>query len=110
MISQGELLEDPNSSIAQLALRLLHVPHPHVTTFVILYLFAHGTINTIFAIGLLQEKLWAYRFAIIAMGTFLCYQAYRLLASPSPWMIILTLFDLGVMLLVVHEYRLHTKT
>ncbi len=109
MLSQGELLEDPNNAIAQLALRALNLPHPHITTFAILYLFIHGTINTIFVIGLLREKLWAYRFALIAMITFLTYQTYRLIMLPSPWMILLTTFDLGIIILVYHEYRLRLK-
>lgn len=106
MFSQGELLEDPNNTIAQLVLRAMNLPHPHLTTFAILYLFIHGTINAIFVIGLLREKLWAYRFALIAMSTFLAYQTYRLIALPSVWMILLTTFDLGIIVLVAHEYHL----
>jgi uncharacterized membrane protein len=109
MFSHGELIEDPHNSIAQLVLRIMNIPHPHITTFAIFYLFVHGTINAIFVIGLLREKLWAYRFAIVAMGIFLCYQAYRLIALPSPWMILLTTFDLGIIILVIHEYKLRKK-
>lgn len=106
MFSHGELIEDPNNVIAQLALKLMNVPHPKITIFAVLYLFIHGTINTIFVIGLLREKLWAYRFALIAMSTFLCYQIYRLFALPSPWMALLSAFDLAIIVLVFHEYRL----
>jgi uncharacterized membrane protein len=107
LLSQGELLEDPNNAFAQLVLRAMNIPHPHVTVFAILYLFVHGSINAIFVIGLIREKLWAYPFAIISMGTFLCYQTYRLLTHPSPWMLALTIIDLCIIALIVREYRLH---
>lgn len=106
MFSQGELIEDPNNVIAQLVLKVMNIPHPKVTVFAILYLLIHGTINAIFVLGLLREKLWAYRFALIAMSTFLVYQVYRLIALPSPWMAILSAFDLAIIVLVYHEYRL----
>lgn len=57
-------------------------------------------------IGLLREKLWAYPASLIALALFIAYQLYRYAFTNSVGLLALTVFDLFVMLLVWHEYRL----
>ncbi len=105
ILAQGELLEDPNDKFAQFFLQSTSHPSLDMSTFAVLYLFAHGIINAIFVIGLLYEKRWAFWFAVCAMSVFMLYQIYRLTLSFSPWLFVLTIFDICVIYLVWHEYR-----
>jgi uncharacterized membrane protein len=57
-------------------------------------------------IGLLQNKLWAYPASLIALGLFVLYQLYRFSYRHGAGLIVLTVFDLLVMSLIWHEYRL----
>ena len=55
---------------------------------------------------LLREKLWAYPASFAVFGAFIAYQLYRYTFTHGFGLIALTLFDLVVMLLIWHEYRL----
>ena len=57
-------------------------------------------------IGLLKNKLWAYPASLIALGLFVLYQLYRFSYTHGAGLIVLTVFDLLVMSLIWHEYRL----
>lgn len=103
--AQGELLEDPDDRLVQFFLQSTSHFSADMTTFAILYLFAHGIINAIFVIGLFKEKHWAFVFGLVTMCIFMLYQIYRLSLSFSPWLLALTIFDIGVIYLVWHEYR-----
>jgi uncharacterized membrane protein len=104
-IAQGELLEDPGDGFGQFFLYVTSNFSSNVTTFVTLYLLVHGIINAVYVVGLLRERRWAYGFAMVSMSAFLLYQVYRLSHAFSPWLFMLTLFDVGIMLLIWHEYR-----
>lgn len=98
-------MEDPNDRFAQFFFQLTSNLSLDATTFAMFYLVIHGIINTIFVVGLLRGQQWAYGFALIAMSTFMVYQIYRLTISFSPWLFVLTIFDLAVIYLIWHEYR-----
>lgn len=69
------------------------------------FLLSHGIIKIFLIVNLLQRKLWAYPSAIIIFGLFTIYQAYRFVVTYSPWMLLLTIFDLIVIVLTYLEYR-----
>ena len=56
--------------------------------------------------GLLREKLWAYPASIAVFGAFIAYQLYRYSYTHEVALIALTVFDLFVIALAWHEYRL----
>ena len=56
--------------------------------------------------GLLQKKLWSYPASLIVLGLFIIYQLYRFFYTYSLGLIVLTVFDLIIMVLIWHEYRL----
>ena len=70
------------------------------------YLLSHGIVKIIIVVGLLKEKLWAYHIGIIFLAASIIYQLYRYSINQSIAMLLLTLFDLVVVWLVWHEYRL----
>ena len=56
--------------------------------------------------GLLREKLWAYPASFAVFGGFIAYQLYRYSWTHDFALILLSIFDLFVIYLAVHEYRL----
>lgn len=73
------------------------------------YLLSHGLIKAALVVGLLKEKLWAYPASIAVFGLFIAYQLYRYSWTHDLALIALSIFDLFVIALAVHEYRLLRK-
>jgi uncharacterized membrane protein len=57
-------------------------------------------------VGLLKEKLWAYPASLVVMSLFVLYQLYRFSYTHGFGLIVLTVFDVIVMILIWHEYGL----
>jgi uncharacterized membrane protein len=70
------------------------------------YLLSHGVVKIFLVIGLLKNKLWSYPASLAVMSLFIVYQLYRFFYTRSLGLIVLTVFDLIVMILIWHEYRL----
>jgi uncharacterized membrane protein len=73
------------------------------------YLLGHGLLKSIVVIGLLRERLWAYPASFAVFGAFIAYQLYRYSFTHEIALILLSIFDLFVIALAVHEYRLLRK-
>jgi uncharacterized membrane protein len=73
------------------------------------YLLSHGIVKLVVVIGLLKEKLWAYPASFVVFGAFIAYQLYRYSFTHDTGLILLSIFDLFVIALAVHEYRLLRK-
>ena len=107
--SQGELTEDPNDWVANHVMefgRNFSVEQHHFYAF---YLLSHGIIKGALVIGLLREKLWAYPASFVVFSLFIAYQLYRYSFTHDFSLILLSIFDLFVIALAVHEYRLLRK-
>jgi len=70
------------------------------------YLLSHGLVKSVLVVGLLKEKLWAYPASFVVFGLFIAYQLYRYSFTHDVGLILLSIFDLFVIYLAVHEYRL----
>jgi uncharacterized membrane protein len=70
------------------------------------YLLSHGLVKIVLVYGLLKEKLWAYPASFVVFGAFIAYQLYRYSFTHDFALILLSIFDLFVIALAVHEYRL----
>jgi uncharacterized membrane protein len=105
-LTQEELYEDPHDLVATNL--LYYAQHFSVSTehFYAFYLLSHGIIKLLLVIGLLRNKLWAYPASLATLGLFIIYQVYRYSYTHGIGLIILTVFDLAVMVLIWHEYRL----
>ena len=73
------------------------------------YLLSHGLVKGVLVAGLLREKLWAYPASFAVFGAFIAYQLYRYSFTYDLMLILLSIFDLFVIFLAVHEYRLLRK-
>ncbi len=101
-----ELESNPASHIAHWirhgASALNHGP----TTFVVIYLLAHGIIKLAIAISLLRERsTWIFPVAIAVLGAFVAFMGYRLAIHWSWWLLALALFDAITIALVANEWR-----
>ncbi len=73
------------------------------------YLLSHGLIKSVLVVGLLREKLWAYPASFVVFGLFIAYQLYRYSFTHDFGLILLSIFDLFVIFLALHEYRLLSR-
>jgi uncharacterized membrane protein len=106
VLTQEELIEDPGDFVAT---HLLHLAQNYTIGtqhFYAFYLLSHGVIKGLLVIGLLRNKLWAYPASLVVLGIFIVYQLYRFSYTHGFGLIVLTVFDVFVMGLIWHEYRL----
>lgn len=73
--------------------------------FYALFFMVHGAVKLVAVIALLRERRWAFPFGISVLSLFLVYQLVCFYNTGSPAMLVLSLFDLGVIALIVREYR-----
>jgi len=105
-LTQEELIEDPNDFVATHLLRMAQDFTLSAQHFYAFYLLSHGLIKVFLVIGLLRSKIWAYPVSLVVLGLFNVYQLYRFSYTHGFGLIVLTVFDVIVMGLIWHEYRL----
>ncbi len=67
-------------------------------------LLSHGIVKTFFIGGLLRNKEWAYPTSAVVFTLFVFYQLYQLSYAPSVFLWLITIFDIVLVGLIVHEY------
>ena len=105
-LTQEELLEDPKDFLASHLVQFaaqFSVSSQHFYAF---YLLSHGLVKIALVIGLLRNRLWAYPASLVVMSLFIVYQLYRYSYTHSAALIVLSIFDVIVIGLIWHEYRL----
>jgi uncharacterized membrane protein len=104
--TQEELVEDPKDFVATHLLAWAQGFSVQTEHFYAFYLLSHGVVKLFLVAGLLRNRLWSYPAALVVMGLFIVYQLYRYFANGGAGLIVLTVFDLFVIALIWHEYRL----
>jgi uncharacterized membrane protein len=107
--SRDQLVEDPDDWIGTHLLEFSRTFSVAEHNFYAFYLLSHGIIKSILVIGLLREKLWAYPASFAVFGAFILYQLYRYSFTGDIGLILLSIFDIFVIYLAAHEYRLLRK-
>ncbi len=92
--------------IIELLIRLTESFSVSAQTFAIYYLISHGAVKLVLVWGLLRNKTWAYPASLVVLGLFIAYQLYRMTWAPSIGLALLTAFDVLIVGLIWHEYRL----
>ena len=108
-MTQEELTEDPRDLIATHLLGAAQHLSGATASFYAAYLISHGLIKAVLVVGLLREQLVAYPLSLIALGGFIVYQLYRYSYTHAFGLLLLTGFDVVVVVLVWHEWRLLRK-
>ncbi|MDE2562443.1 MAG: DUF2127 domain-containing protein [Sphingomonadales bacterium] len=106
LLTHEELTEDRHDLVANALLKAAHHLSVGTEHFYALYLLSHGLIKIAVVVGLLKEVLWAYPASLAVIAGFVAYQLYRYTYTHSAFLIALTVFDLVVMGLVWHEWRI----
>ena len=104
-----QLSEDPGDWVATHLLEFGRTFSVQQHNFFAFYLLSHGIVKLVLVYGLLKEKLWAYPASFIVFGAFIAYQLYRYSFTHEFSLIVLSIFDLFVIVLAIHEYRLLRK-
>jgi len=105
-LTQEELIEDQNDFVATHLLVWAQNFSIGTKNFYAFYLLSHGVVKLLLVIGLLRNKLWSYPASLVVLGLFIVYQVYRFSYTHGIGLIVLTVFDVLVMGLIWHEYRL----
>jgi uncharacterized membrane protein len=100
-----ELVRHPEDRLAGWIARWAESFSIDAKTFAVLYLATHGVIKLVLVIGLWRNQAWAYPVSLVAFAAFIVYQLHRFTFTHSPFLIVLTVFDLVVIVLVWHEWR-----
>lgn len=101
-----EVLEDPNDIFTLFVIKTTNNLSISGLHFISLYLISHGIIKLFVVIVLFKKKIWAYPMSIVVFSTFILYQLYRYTYTHSPWLLLFSIFDVLVILLTIHEYKL----
>src|SRR4051812_6012780 len=107
--SRDQLIEDPDDWVGTHLLDFARTFSVAEHNFYAFYLLSHGIIKSILVVGLLREKLWAYPASFAVFGAFILYQLYRYSFTGDVGLILLSIFDIFVIYLAAHEYRLLRK-
>ncbi len=75
----------------------------------ILFLLSHGVVKVVLVTCLLLNKLWAYPWALAALGVFTAIQTYQIITNPNPGIIFLTVLNVAIMFLIYREWQ-HVRT
>ena len=106
-LTQHELSEDPKDFLATHVVSYAHSLSASASLFLALYLLSHGIVKIVLVVALLQQRLWAYPWMIVFLGSFIVYQIYRLVLHLSVGLLALTVFDVFIVGLTIMEYRKH---
>jgi uncharacterized membrane protein len=104
-LTRHELIEDPHSFVANYLVGLSQTLRISTQRFGGIYLVGHGILKAFLVIGLLRKVLWVYPVAALVLALFVVYQTYRISVHHSLMLSALTVFDLGILLLIWWEYR-----
>jgi len=105
-LTQHELAQDPRDVVANSVLHLTANLSGSASLFGAVYLLLHGVVKIVLVWAVLKEKLWAYPWMIAFLLVFIVYQAYRISVAFSWGMVLLTAFDIFIVWITWHEYRL----
>ena len=104
-LTRAELLEDPQDLMANTLRQAAEGFTTEAQSFAAWYLVSHGAIKLALVAGVLANRIWAYPAFIAMLIGFILYQLYRIGAQFSVFLVALTILDLVVLVLAVHEYR-----
>lgn len=108
-LTMHELSEDPNDFIATHIRDYAATLTGSATLFAAFYLLVHGIVKVVLVAAVLRGRIGAYPWMIGFLVAFIVYQGYELATHFTIGMLLLTLFDILILALTVHQYRLHRK-
>lgn len=105
LLTWHELSEDPKDLVANALVQFSHSFSVSTQIFGVFYLISHGVIKCVLVFLLCRKKLWAYPLTIVSLFLFIAYQIYRYTIHASVSLLLLTIFDIVMIVLTFIEYR-----
>jgi uncharacterized membrane protein len=103
--TQHALSRDPQDFIAVHFLRASETLVNGNRLFASLYLLSHGATKVVLVAALWMNALWAYPLTIFVFAVFSTYQMYQYSHTHSIAMLLLTIFDVALILLTWLEWK-----
>lgn len=104
-LTHFEIADRPGDTMASWTAQAL-VQFPVSTQhFYALYLIFHGGIKVLMVVMLWSRILWAYPAAMVLLGGFVTYELYEFSRTLSPFLLMLSAFDIFMIGLIGHEYK-----
>ena len=104
-LTRHELLEHPDDLVARALLRAGEILALEQKAAATVYLLSHGLVEIFLVVMILLNRIWAYPLYMIALGVLILYQCYQLTLDFWPLLALLTLWDVAVVCLTWHEFR-----
>ena len=104
-LTWAELMEDPGDLVANALRHAAEGFGGDTQSFAAWYLFSHGAIKLSLVVAVLANRAWAYPAFIAATIGFVLYQLYLMRLGLTLPLVLITLIDLVVLGLAIHEYR-----
>ncbi len=108
-LTQHELAEDPHDFFANLLVHAAGSLSVSASLFGAVYLLVHGLVKVLLVAAVLSGRLWAYPWMIAFLLVFIGYQLYEMVVQFSLGLLLLTLFDIFIVVITLREYRLHRE-
>ncbi|GAA3775506.1 hypothetical protein GCM10022240_28920 [Microbacterium kribbense] len=108
-LTRHELSEDPHDLVANLLINYTDTLGVATTVFGAIYLLVHGIVKVFLVIAVLRDKLWAYPWLIGFLIVFIGFQGYELVINFGWALLLLTAFDIFIVVLTIREYRFHRQ-
>lgn len=105
LLTQHELSEDPRDKISRYMINFSANFTVNTQNFGVFYLVSHGIVKIILVTLLWKRKIWAYPITIVSFVLFIIYQVYRYTIYHSMWLIVLSIFDVIMIILTFMEYK-----
>ena len=104
-LTRHELLEHPDDLVARAILRAADAIALEQKAAATVYLLSHGMVEIFLVVMVLLNRIWAYPLYMIALGLLILYQCYQLTLGFWPLLAVLTAWDVVVVYLTWHEFR-----
>ena len=105
-LNQHEITQDPQDPMVQWTAEQAQNLSVPTDDFYALYLIMHGLLKLVMVILLARRVRWAYPAAMAVLAVFVVFQLHSWTQSHSPFLIMLSGFDLFMIFLVGREYGL----
>lgn len=102
---QYELAEQPADFISKFLFNFFTNLTLSTRHFISAYLIFHGLVNLFLVITLWRRHLWAFPVAITLFSIFVTYQFYRLYFHYSLDLLLVSIFDVLIIILTFLEYK-----
>ncbi len=105
-LTHFQIADDPSDPLANWSRHAIGQFTSGTEQFYGWYLLAHGGLKLVMVAMLWRKVVWAYPVSMAVLAGFVLYQGSEFVTHGSPFLLVLSCFDLFMIWLVWQEYRL----